>query len=128
MAYENVVLTTSFPTSADLSGSQYAPIVLSSGDAAVAGAGANAIGFLQNKPDGSVTGQQITTASVMVAGISRAVASAAIAEGAKVSAAASGEIRTAVSGDHVLGIALEAAAAQGDIIPVLIATGGAPLP
>ena len=127
MAYENIILNIGQETTADLSASQYLAVITP--DAlAVAGAAANAFGILQNKPDGSASGAQITTATVMVAGISRAIASAAIVAGAKVGCAAAGELRTAVSGDHVIGIALEAAAAQGDIFAVLLATGGAPLP
>lgn len=58
-------------------------------------------------------------ATVHIYGIIAVEASAAIAAGAKVSSAANGQAKTAVSGE-VLGIALSSASGSGDIIKVLI--------
>ena len=60
---------------------------------------------------------------VMHSGISMVVASAAIAKGAKVIPAADGRAATAAGACN--GIALEAATAAGDIIPVLLVNGSA---
>lgn len=61
------------------------------------------------------TGDQVT---VHMAGIvDTATASAAIAAGANVEAAAAGKVRTATTG-LVLGIALTAASADGDVIEI----------
>lgn len=58
--------------------------------------------------------------SVMVMGICEVVASAAIARGARVAAAAAtGKAKAAVAGEHVYGVALRDAAADGDIIAVM---------
>jgi len=119
MAFENPVLVLSLPAAADLSSSQHFIVKTSSGTAALAGAGDVAMGVLQNDP---VSGE---AASIMVAGVSRLVAGAVIAEGAQVAADANGKGRTATTGDIVLGIALEAAGADGDIIPLLLNVGGA---
>ena len=74
-----------------------------------------AVGIVQD-------GAAISQASVNVAtsGISKAIAAAAIAKGIKVCATASGQIKTAVTGDLVFGETREAAGAQGDIIEIVI--------
>jgi len=83
--------------------------------------GANADGVLQNAP--SVAGQPAT---VGIFGVSKVVANAAITRGAQVSSASNGKATTALTTHRVLGIALEAAAADGDIISVLLKVNGAP--
>lgn len=119
MAFENPVLTISLPASADLSTHQHKFVVNTAGEAAVAGAAGVALGVLQNDPGAA------GTASIMVQGVSRVRAGAAIALGAKVGSDANGKARTAITGDTILGIALEAAAADEDIIPVLLHAGTA---
>lgn len=123
--------------SGDLSTSQYLFVnVNGSGEVAVAAAGDPAIGVLQNKPSA-----QGRSATVRVLGVSKVEAGAAITVGARVASNASGKAVTAtaatvdtsdagvasdaVVGSNVLGIALEAAAADGDIIPVLLLHSGA---
>lgn len=105
----------------DLSALQYRAMKRSSGKWEVAGVADVATGILQNKP---VAGAD---ASVMSVGVTPAIASAAIAENAKVAPAANGKLRTAVTGDHVLGIAQEAAAGDGSIFSILLCPGGAPI-
>lgn len=120
MAFENPVLTISLPASADLSAEQLKFVVNNgSGAAAVAGAAASALGVIQNNPTAA------GTASIMVLGVSRVRAGAAIAVGAKLGSDANGKAVTATTGDTILGIALEAAAADEDIIPVLLHAGTA---
>jgi len=75
----------------------------------------NPIGILQNKP--SAAGRP---AVVRLFGISKAVASGAISAGALIATEADAEAGTPAASDPVVGKALEAAAAQGDLIKVLI--------
>ncbi len=136
MAYEVIVLDISLVAAADLSASQYRFVkVDANGKAALAAAGENAIGVLQDKP---VAGQ---TATVRLYGISKVMAGAAIAKGAAVASDANGKAKTAVSartdtsdagaandpliGSYAVGIALQAAAADGEIIPVALVHLGA---
>lgn len=123
MAKSSSVLSLGIPTTVNFSALQYRFV---KEDGTVAAVGEVATGVSTNNPDGSV-GDGATIAATRL-GVERVVASAAITAGAKVAPAAGGKARTAVSGDHVAGIALDAAAADGDIISVLLAFGGAPLP
>lgn len=111
-------------------------LVNSSGQVALAGAGGPAIGVLQNKPSA-----QGHSASVRVLGVSKVVAGAAVTRGDQVASDANGKAATAsqantrtddtgvvsdpLIGSNVLGIALETAAADGDIISVLLLHAGA---
>lgn len=65
-------------------------------------------------------------AAVRVLGISNCIAGAAITQGDEVTVAADGRVITAVaaSGNRVLGIAQNAAAAAGDWVPVLLTPAG----
>jgi hypothetical protein len=112
MASENPGKQISLLATSDftVAGAQYAfAIVDANGQATLAGAGAKAVGVVQNKP---AVGQG---ASVMVDGVSQVVAGGVIAAGAFVK---SGALGVAVSGianagaDALLGIALEAAVAN----------------
>ena len=58
--------------------------------------------------------------TVTMIGIATLVASAAIAEGAKLSAAANGQAKTRTASNPVIGRALAAAGAAGDEFPALI--------
>jgi len=83
-------------------------------------AGQAVIGILQNKP---TSGQ---SADVMMAGVSKAIAGAAIAAGAEVMAGADGRIITAATaGSNVIGIALNAAGNANEIISVALNAGAA---
>lgn len=98
---------------ADLTGAQYTAVVVNaSGKIAVVGAGLSILGVLQNKPN---TDQ---AAQVMVDGVSKFRAGAAVAIGAKVMADATGRAITATATNQGLGIALTAAAAANDVISV----------
>lgn len=123
MAYENPVLVKSYNAGEDLSTHQYKAVEFASGSVQRTNAITDvAVGVLQNDP--SIN----QTAVVMHAGITKAIANAAIAQGAKCSVTAAGKLQTAVSTQHVLGIALEAAAADGDIFTLMLTPGGPPLP
>lgn len=117
MAFDNSVQSITLPAAADFSAQQYRCITVNaSGLAAVANATALVVGILQNDP-----GAAGHPATIAYAGASKAVAGAAIAAGARVTSDANGAVITAATaGDAVIGVALAAAAAAGDIIPVLI--------
>ena len=78
----------------------------------------NAIGILQNDPDTN------ETASVRLIGTSKAVASGAITVGTRVVATTAGKIAAITTAgateQEVIGVALEAASADGDIIEIAL--------
>jgi len=67
--------------------------------------------------DGSSTAAAV---SVAVSGVANAEAGAAVQEGVAVMATTAGKVITCTSGNVALGLALEDAAADGDMISVLI--------
>ncbi len=136
MAYEDPGKQISLLAGADLSAKQYYAVkVDANGKVVVAGAGELAIGILQNKP---AAGQ---IATVMVTGISKMVAGGVVASGELVASDAVGKAKAAVKGktdtsdagvaadpligSAILGIALLGAAADGNVISVLIQPMGA---
>jgi DNA-binding transcriptional regulator LsrR (DeoR family) len=82
---------------------------------AVAGAGEHAVGVLQDKPDAAGR-----AGGVMMYGITKCKAGAAVAVNALVTPDASGRAVTAASNDFIFGIALEAAANADEIIAVAL--------
>lgn len=120
MAYVESQVLISLPAASDLSATPFRFVTVdSSGNIALSAAVANAAGVLQDKP--TALGQP---GSVAIGGVTKVTASAAIAAGAAVGCAASGKARTAAVGDYIQGITLEAAAADGNIISMLIKPGG----
>lgn len=123
MATENPVLVLSFPATANLASSQFYAMELATAGVTVCNATTDvSIGILQNDPASGAA------ADVCVSGKSKAVAGAAISINAKCSVTAAGKIQTAATGQHVIGIALEAAAGDNSIFTLLVCPGGAPLP
>ena len=102
----------------DLSGKHYHLVTFGASGVALTGAGDPVGGVLQNKPLAGIP------ATVTINGRPKAVAGAAILKGAQVSSDANGKLRTAVSGDYILGQAAEAAGADGDIISVIMTRPG----
>lgn len=99
----------------DLSSSKYKIVQLDASGNIEIGEGATdlIVGVLQNKPESG------GAALYRFAGTTKVVASAAIAVGAWVTSTATGTaVTTTTDGDIVIGRALEAAAAAGDIIEV----------
>jgi hypothetical protein len=82
-------------------------------------AGEAILGVVQNNPTG--TSQ---TASVMIIGRTSMIANAAIAALAKLASAGNGKVRTAQSGDTVIGMALTAASNDGDLFDGIVNTPG----
>jgi murein DD-endopeptidase MepM/ murein hydrolase activator NlpD len=130
MATYRETLVVSFVAGADLRNYPFAPVRLdATGRVVLAGANERAIGILQNKPNNG------ETASVMLYGISKAVAAGAISIGSPVVAAADGQVAAAgafhnhgaasdnppTGQQRVLGFALTAATAAGQVIEVLLA-------
>lgn len=112
MAYENCLGCITLKASAKVDTAKLAVKVSADNTMAVAGASDKAIGVLQ---DPVIAGE---AARVAVSGITPVVAGGAIAAGAFVKAGANGKVVTSTDPD--LGVALESAAADGDIISVLI--------
>lgn len=119
MAFEIPVLDITLEASADLSADQFKLIQTdSSGQAALTGAGGVVTGILQDEPDAAGQG-----AAVRVYGVTKVKAGAAISVGDQIESDASGLAITTTTG-YIIGIALEAASASGDIIPMLITHSG----
>lgn len=117
MAYEEKLDTISAPASADLSASQFCAVLYnSSGEIALAAANGPMDGVLQDKPEASGR-----AGCVGINGVTKAVASAAIAAGANVAVATSGQFKTAASTNVVVGRAVTAATGAGSIFSLLIA-------
>ncbi len=72
------------------------------------------VGVLQNKPGNN------EAAEVMVTGVSKVVAGAAITEGVAVTSDAVGRAVVAAAGNYRIGLSMAAAAAAGEVIPVLL--------
>lgn len=110
----------SLEAGADLSAKQFFFIEhAADGQVDPAGAGADADGVLQNKP--SAADQ---AASIMINGVSKVSAGAAIARDALVMSDANGQAVTALGGSKVLGKALEASGGADEIIKVLLRSPG----
>lgn len=114
MAYEIPGFAFSLVAAADLSTHQYKFVNIDgTGKAALGGNGTRVIGVLQNKP----TSGQIST--VVVTGVSKVVAGAAVTAGDSVQSDASGRAITLAAGIGA-GVALSTASGAGVIIPVLL--------
>lgn len=107
--------TRRFPTGGTAIG-RHLRVTLSTGNLAVAGIADNDIGTIECEAFTSDTEAAVRLKSAT--GTRKMVAAAAVAAGAIVYAAASGKIDDTVSAQRI-GIALEAATADGDIIEVL---------
>ena len=114
MATENVQSSITLASAADLSSSQYCFVKLSAGLAALCGAGEDAIGVLQNDPAAAARAAEIADG-----GIVKVKVGAVVAQDANVASDSTGRAVTAVSGDYMLGKALEASTAANQIIRVL---------
>ncbi|MHA3682791.1 capsid cement protein [Leucobacter sp. HY1908] len=105
-------LPVTLSASADLTGGR---VLVVSGAGAVAHAGAD-VAVVAGVASRDVK-QGETVGVYPLGGVHRLVASGAVAAGAEVASAADGKVASA--GDNVFGVALSAAAADGDVIDVL---------
>ena len=119
MAISTPGLVISLEAASDLSASQYCFLKQSTTALRVALSTADTdaiIGVLQNKPSG--VGR---AATVMVSGVSRVVASAAITAGAFVKPTTGGKaVATTTADDQAVGIALTTVANANEIVSVLL--------
>ena len=116
MAYEEALVGISLNAGADLSAPAklYTAVKLTSaGVVSCSVAGELGIGILQNNPKVG------DPAKVAIGGVSKVKTGAAIAVGVPVATNAAGLLITAVATNKIIGVSL-AAAASGDIIPVLV--------
>ena len=119
MAYEIPGFSFTLEASGDLSAEQFTAMVVDgNGEAAQAGAAVNIAGVLQNDP--AAQGRE---AAIMANGITKGVAGAAVAAGAYLMTDANGEFITGIATNELVGVALEAAGGQGEIIPILLRHG-----
>lgn len=101
-----------FTAEADITGGQLVEVV---GDRAVQPAGADSAAVAGVASRDAKIGEQVTVYALRGA-VHKLVASAAIAAGDQVSAAANGQVGDA--GTNIIGLALTSAAAAGDVIEV----------
>jgi len=121
MAYTYAGQCVTLEAGQDLSSSQFFFVaVAADGQVDPAGDGAYAEGVLQNDPDTAGL-----AASVQISGITKVVAGGAVSVGDAVASTAAGKATTAATGDIILGTALEAATADGDVISILFQPRGA---
>lgn len=117
MAYELGLTTLTVEAGQDLSGKQfYFGTIAADGQVDPTGAGLAADGVIQSKPDAA--GKALAFAC-QPGQVSKVVAGAAVARGALLEADSSGRAITQSSG-KILGKALAAAGAAGEIIPALL--------
>lgn len=114
----DVLKAGSFVAAADLSSAQYKFVVISgAGQVNVAGAGARAIGVLQNKPTAGLAAEIITEGESLLV----VDGTTAIAAGDMLKSDASGRgVKTTTATDIVCAMALEASSAANDIIRVRV--------
>jgi hypothetical protein len=116
MAFKENQSCISLEASGDLSSNQFYFVdVDTSGQAAVAGDGADAVGVLQNDPD-----TQGHAATVAIEGVSRVSCGGSVTAGDDISSDTNGQGVTSASGDVVLGKALEDASGADSVIAVLL--------
>lgn len=117
MSYYESTCRISLDVSADLSSDQYKFMKMTAtGLALNTTAGGPCAGVLEIN-DADALGKR---APLAISGVTKVEASAVIVRGATVSSTALGLAVTAVATDYPQGIALEAAAAAGDLIAVLL--------
>lgn len=124
MTTESVGQQLPYTAVGDLSGQQYLAVVnVAGGINLPTGITGHAIGIVQNKPK---AGQGATVA---ISGRSKAVASGAIPVGSIVAPIANGKVQVAVSTQYALGFYDgDAAAADGDVIPIVLHPATVPQP
>jgi hypothetical protein len=114
--YEKKLNVGSLVAAGDLSANVHYLVAISAANTVdLAGVGDTAIGVLGNDPDAAGK-----PAEVMTGVIVPVVAGEAIAAGADVAPDATGRARTAVTDDHIFGIALEAAGDAGEEFACLV--------
>lgn len=115
MSYSEALTKITLPAHADYSAKQYRAVSINtSGRAELTGAGAEAAGVLQNKPDA-----QDVAATVAINGVTKMHAGESISKGDKIASDADGDAVTAGTGDNIIGQAIESAS-SGELFAMLI--------
>lgn len=128
MSYEIPGFQRSYETTTDLSALQYTFVKMSGSNVAATSAVTDkVIGVLQNKPNGAApSGANPIAATVMISGVTRVIASKAIAAGVPVYLAAGGQVSdTSASSNVAIGISEEAAAGANSVFAILLKPLGA---
>ena len=103
----------------DLSAKQFYFVKIdSNGAVALCGNGEAGMGVLENAPESGYA------AEVLVNGIARVYAGAAVTKGYQVAADATGRAVRATTGEYILGTAIEAASDAGEMITILLEKQG----
>ncbi len=102
----------------DLSGAQYQACRITALGVALAGAGEDVDGVLQNKP---LSGE---ACALCVNGKSKIKVAGALAKGTLVAVDATGKAVAAASGDYILGKLLEASSGADEVVSVLLTRPG----
>ncbi len=97
----------------DLSAAQFRAVKFTATGWDLAGAGEQAVGFVQNDPTSG------RVAEVLIDGVTKAIAGAAFAKGAKLMTNATGRLITATATNHIVAQALAAAGALDEIVSVI---------
>ena len=110
------------PATAALTNPRYLAVVVAAGKVKLpAAAGAHAIGIGLGENDSVAAGEDL---DIQIKDIGKWIASGSIAVGAELTCDTNGKAAAATSGDFILGVALTAASAAGDIIQVQITKSG----
>lgn len=110
----------SIPSGENLAIYRRVRIELSTGKAVYADASdADCVGFALRPTDTTVKGKDVASIQMLYAGISYAIAGEAITKGKQISAADDGKVKDCSAGETAVGVALEAASADGDQIRVI---------
>lgn len=115
MAFSQALQCLSIPVSADMTNKQFYIVKGSTTSVTLCTAGVQPIGVCVDTP--AASGRP---GNIAISGVCKVVAGAAITAGAYVASDSSGKAVTAASADFALGIARSAAAADGDVISVLL--------
>lgn len=120
MAYECVGSTlVGMVAGADLSAEQYKLVKVTTNGVEVAGAGELSVGVLQQ---GETTGNAVSVWGV--GSVSKVIAGAAVAQGARVTSDATGRAVTAASGNYIAGVCLTESANADELVTVYITNPG----
>jgi hypothetical protein len=121
MAVEIPGFSLTLEAAGDLSGQQYRFVKMSGTQCTVAtGATDKTVGVLQNRPDAATR-----AATVLVSGVTKAVAGAAITAGAVLYIDASGRVTSTQASNTAVGVALSTVSNVGDLVTVLLRPLGA---
>jgi hypothetical protein len=118
MATESVQNSISLEAATSLASYQYCFVKLSAGQAALCGAGQDAIGVLQNDPAAANR-----AAEIAVGVISKVKIGGMVTQDGNVASDSTGRAVDATSGDYILGKALDGGTVANTIVRVLLQAG-----